>query len=335
MPKTEIHLHLEGAIPIGTLWELIEEHGGDASITSERELRSWFTYRDFRHFLDVWTWMTGFLRSPRDFELVAEAVARRLVDQNILYVEAFFSPSDFGRHGLLPQQIALAIRRGLARVDGVDVALIADLVRDRGPGGTAETLRAVEEVAREAGIIGIGIGGSEAAYPPGQFASVYRRARAAGLRVTAHAGENDGPAGVWGAIRDLEVERIGHGIRSVEDPALVAYLVDEQLPLEVCPTSNLRTGVVTAWEQHPARVLIDAGAHVTINTDDPAMFGVDLAEEYRNLQDHFGLDDDAVRRIALAGIEATWADEATRQRLTAAIEGWWAAEATTTRTAPG
>ena len=326
MPKAELHLHLEGAIPVPALWALIEHHGGDPLIKTEAQLVDWFTYRDFAHFMETWNWMNGFLRTHDDFTFAAEAVARNLAAQNIVYAEAFFSPSDFRRHGLEPQGIALAIRAGLDRVDDVEVRLIVDLVRDRGPEGTARTLAAVTEVAEEAGVIGVGIGGFEAAHPPEQFAPVYEAARETGFHLTAHAGEEAGPESVWGAILALGVERIGHGVRSVEDPALVDYLVETQLPIEVCPTSNLRTGVVAHWDQHPVRTLIDAGALVTINTDDPAMFDCTLAGEFAVLQDRFGFDDAAIKRLSLAVIDGSWADSATRGRLTNRIERWWASE---------
>jgi len=325
MPKAELHFHLEGAIPVPTLWELIQHHGGDPIITSEEQLVDWFTYSDFGHFMEIWSWMNTFLRTYDDFTFAAESVAAHLVEQNIVYVEAFFSPSDFRRHNLDPRRIATAIRAGLDRVQGVDVRLIVDLVRDRGPEGTARTLAAIKEVAEEAGVIGIGIGGFEAAHPPEQFAHVYRDARESGFHVTAHAGEEAGPESVWGALLALGAERIGHGIRSIEDPALVHYLVEHQVPLEVCPTSNLRTGVVAHWDQHPVKRLVDAGVIVTINTDDPAMFDATLAGEFTILQDRFGMDEHTLRHLSLAVVDASWADGAMKQRLRTDIEQWWAA----------
>ena len=201
--------------------------------------------------------------------------------------------------------------------------LIVDLVRDRGPEGTALTLDAIAEVAEEAGIIGIGIGGYEAENPPELFEGVYRRAREAGFHLTAHAGEAAGPASVWGAIRNLGVERIGHGVRSAEDPTLVEYLVEHQLPLEVCPTSNIRTGVVADWDIHPAKTLIEAGALVTINTDDPAMFHTSLEEEFRALDEIFNLDENTIKRISLAPVSASWATPETKQALVTSITTWW------------
>jgi len=323
MPKVELHLHLEGAIPLPTLWELIEQHGGDETIRTPAELVNWFTYRDFAHFMETWVWMIGFLRSYEDFTCASEAVARHLASQNIVYAESFFSPSDFRHRDLDPQHLAIAIRTGLDRVPEVEVPLIVDLVRDRGPKGSARTLAAITEVAGEARVIGIGIGGYEAENPPELFADVYRTARNSGFRLTAHAGEAAGPESVWGAINALGVERIGHGVRAAEDPALVDYLVEHQTPLEVCPTSNIRTAVVSDWETHPARQLIEAGAMVTINTDDPALFHSSLAGEYEVLQERFGLEEDAIRRISRAAVEASWAPAETKARLTGSLNAWW------------
>jgi adenosine deaminase len=323
MPKAELHLHLEGAIPVPALWELIERHGGDPMIKSPEQLIDWYTYRDFAHFMETWVWMNRFLRTYDDFEFAAEAVARHLVAQNIVYVEAFFSPSDFRHHGLIPQRIATSIRTGLDRVPAAEVALIVDLVRDRGPAGTAATLAAVGEVAGEAGVIGVGIGGYEAENPPEMFIDVYREAREAGFRLTAHAGEAAGPASVWSALRGLGVERIGHGVRAAEDPALVEYLVEHRIPLEVCPTSNIRTGVVADWDSHPARTLIEAGVLVTVNTDDPAMFHSSLAGEFRVLDEVFGLAEATIENISLAPVEASWASPETKRNLHDRITAWW------------
>jgi len=323
MPKVELHVHLEGAIPRDALWELIERHGDDPTVRTRSQLDEWFTYRDFAHFIATWSWMIGFLRTYDDFEFAAEAFARDLARQNIRYAEASFSPVDFAEAGLAPDEIALAIRRGLDRVADVEVALIVDLVRDFGPRRAAQTLSAIMDVAGDAGVVGVGIGGHEAAHPPGPFSGVYRNARAAGFRRTAHAGEDAGPASVWDAITHLGVERVGHGIRSIEDPRLIEYLVAHEIPLEVCPTSNVRTGVVGRWDEHPVASLIDAGVVVTINTDDPSMFGTTLAGEFALLCERFSLGDGTLKRLSLAAVESSWADATTRTRLTDEIKAWW------------
>lgn len=320
-PKVELHLHLEGAIPLDTLWEIIESHGGDASVPTREALGRRFEFRDFPHFIDTWWWMTGFLRSEDDFTQIAEAVARHLAEQNIVYAEASFSPTDFERHGLTPQQLGTAIRRGLDRVPDTNVVLNVDLVRDSGPQRGSATLESVLEIAVEADVRGITIGGSEQDHPPEQFASVYRKAAEAGLRLTAHAGEAAGPASVWGAIRQLGVERIGHGVRSVEDPVLIDYLVEHRVPLEVCPTSNIRTGVATGWDEHPIHQLIAAGVNVTISSDDPALFDCSVASEFRTLS---GYGTKSMEDLTMAAIQAAWATEEERQVLVETVRAWWA-----------
>jgi adenosine deaminase len=310
----ELHLHLEGAIPHDALWELVGKYGGDADLADPAALAARFRYRDFAHFIDVWTWKNRFLREYDDFTLVAEAVARDLAAQRIRYAETFFSPGDFAHHGLAVQPLAAAIRAGLDRVADVEVALIADLIRDTGPQVAAATLEAVAEV-RELGVVGVGLGGSEQSFPPEPFAPVYERARCLDLRTTVHAGEAAGPASVWGAIRVLRPERIGHGTRAAEDPALVGHLAATRLPLEACPLSNVATGVVGSLLEHPIRRLRDAGVLVTVNTDDPKMFGNSLAEEYALLQARLGFSADEVRGLLLDAMAASWLPEPRKQQL--------------------
>lgn len=318
-PKIELHLHLEGAIPKPALWKLIERYG-DSRVHRPDDLETLFEYRDFAHFIDTWQWMLPLIRTADDFTMIAEAVANSLADQHIVYAEASISPTDFSKHDLSVADIATAVRRGLDRVAGTRVALLVDLVRDTGPKRCRRTLEETIEVAAESSIVGITIGGSEVPYPPALYASVYRRAEAAGLGLTAHAGEAAGPEYVWSALRDLGVSRIGHGIRAVEDPELVAHLVQEQIPLEVCPTSNIRTGVAHSWEQHPVIELIEAGARVTINSDDPLFFDSSVAGDLRRLAALMDLD---AERHTQNAIEASWMSADDKSRLGAEVSDWW------------
>jgi len=317
VPKVELHLHLEGAIPLDALWTLVSKYG-DRDVRDRASLARRFEYRSFRDFLDVWTWQISFLREYEDFEFAAEAVARDLARQNVRYVEAFYSPSDFLSGGMEVQGITTAIRRGLSRVPGVAVALIADFVRDYGPDRASRTLVEILEV-RDQGVIGVGIGGSEYAYPPEPFRACYERARCEGLRTTAHAGEAEGPASIWGVLRALEVDRLGHATRAEEDPALVDFLVAQRIPLEMCPLSNVRTGVLPSLEGHPIRRLFDRGALVTVNTDDPTMFGTSLAVEYRALERSHGFTHDDIRTLILNAVEASWLPSEGRRQLRAEL----------------
>ncbi len=314
MPKIELHLHLEGAIPYDALWTLVRKYGGDAEISSLAMLKRRFAYRDFPHFIETWIWKNQFLREYEDFTFIAEAVARDLASQNIRYAEVFYSPPDFFRHGLETQRITEAIRTGLDRVDSTRVALVADLVRDFGPERGALTLAEVNEV-KKLGVIGIGIGGSEQDFPPEAFARVFTRARQMGFHTSAHAGEAAGPASIWGAIETLNVDRIGHGTRAIEDERLMDYLAKAQVPLEVCPLSNVRTGSVASYEEHPVRRYFERGIPLSINTDDPKMFGNALAEEYALLVETHGFTPTEIQALVLGSIETSWMPAQKKQQM--------------------
>ena len=319
-PKVELHLHLEGATPVPTLWQLVQKYGGDVEVPDQARLVDRLEYTDFAHFIDTWWWMTGFLRSYADFEQVAASVASDLARQNIVYAEASFSPTDFERHGLEPQELAIAIRRGLSRVSDTHIVLNCDLVRDTGPERTEGTLSAVLEVAAEADIRGITIGGSEESCPPELFAKVYQRASNHGLRLTAHAGEAAGPASIRSVLDTLRVERIGHGVRVVEDGPLLERVVTDQVALEVCPTSNIRTGVVAGWDTHPVGELLAAGANVTISSDDPTFFHTSVASELRTVAARFGTD---ARLLTHRAINASWMNPAEKAMTAALVDSWW------------
>lgn len=318
VPKVELHLHLEGAIPYSTLWELVQKYGGDPSLPDLEALKSRFEYRDFPHFIETWLWRNRFLREYEDFTFIAEAVARDLLRQNIRYAEVYYSPLDFARYGLRTQELTAVIRQGFSRVANIEIALVVDLGRDNGPDRAAVTLAAVNEV-RALGVVGIGMGGSEQLYPPEPFQPVYAEARRLGFHTSAHAGEVAGAASIWGAVRQLQVERIGHGTRAEEDDRLLDYLAETQIPLEVCPLSNVRTGVVAHIEDHPVRRYFERGLFITINTDDPTMFGNSLAEEYRLLENRCGFSREELRTLILQGIQAAWLSAEKKQKLVEAF----------------
>jgi adenosine deaminase len=315
VPKVELHLHLEGAIPQEALWQLMQKYGSDPGVPDVQALRQKFQFRDFPHFIETWVWKNQFLREYDDFTLIAEAVAKNLVRQNVKYTEMFYTPSDFFRHGLEVQKLTAAIRTGLGRAKQIETALILDFCRDRGPENADRNLDAVKEV-KQLGVIGVGIGGSEQNYPTEPFAGVYEKARQLGFHTGAHAGEAAGPESIWGAIRSLKVERIGHGTRAIEDETLVRYLAEKQIPLECCPLSNVCTGVVKSIEAHPVKKFFDAGLLVTVNTDDPAMFGNSLAQEYQMLEERLGFSQDEVRKVILNGVKAAWLSNDRKKLLT-------------------
>ncbi len=305
IPKVELHLHLEGAIPHEALWELVKKYGGQSDVPDVESLRDRFQFRDFSHFIQTWIWKNQFLREYEDFTFIAQAVASDLALQNILYAEVFFTPSRFIRQGLKTQRITEAVRVGLSRVPTVDIALVADACRDDGPENALRIVSEINEV-RNLGVIGITLGGSEQSYPPEPFAAAYEKARNYGLHTSAHAGEAAGPESVWGAIKTLRVERIGHGTRAVEDQSLIEYIARQRIPIEVCVISNLKTRVIDSAASHPVRRYFEMGIPISINTDDPKMFGNSLSEEYGLLESIHGFSRQDIRQVILQSIDASW-----------------------------
>lgn len=319
VPKVELHLHLEGAIPYTALWELVDKYGGDPAVPDLEALKQRFAYQNFPHFIDTWVWKNQFLREYEDFTFIAEAVARDLAEQNVHYAEVFYSPPDFARHGLSPQELTQAIRTGLERVPKIKVALVADLVRDFGPEKGAITLAEITE-AKNLGVIGIGIGGSEHDFPPEPYRSIYEQARNIGFQTSAHAGEAAGAESIWGVIKALRVDRIGHGTRAEEDDALLDYLAEQRIPIEMCPLSNVCIGVVKSIDEHPVRRYFERGLLVTVNTDDPKMFGNSLAEEYQLLVERLGFSQDEIRKLIMNAIQASWLPDEQKADLAASFE---------------
>jgi aminodeoxyfutalosine deaminase len=315
MPKAELHLHLEGAIQPSTLLHLAERNRITLPFRDEAEMAEFFRFRDFPHFIEVFITVCECLRTPDDFALVVTDLGEDAARQNIRYLELHFNPEPHvRRRGLRFDQIMAGINQGREDVRdrwGIELRWIADGVRDAesGPASVDITVDWIAALDPADGVVALGLGGNEVGNPPGLFRAAFARARAAGLHVVAHAGETTGPVTIRDSLDLLGAERIGHGILAIEDPALVARLAEEQVPLEVCPTSNLRTGLVTDLSQHPLRRLDEAGALVTISTDDPALFGTTLTDEYRLLATEFGYGVDDIERIALNSVRAAFLPE--------------------------
>jgi adenosine deaminase len=319
LPKVELHVHLEGAIPHSALFDLIQKYGGDPTLPDVTALVRRFEYKDFAQFIEAWSWKNQFLREYEDFSHVAELTARDMANQNIRYAEMFFSPSLFVRHGLEVQALTQAVRLGLSRVPEIEISLIADLVRDYGPESEMTTLKKLNEAKGE-GVIGIGLGGSEHEFPPEPFESLYEEARRMGFRTNAHAGEAAGTQSIWGAIRHLHVDRIGHGTRAHEDPELLDYLADREIPLELCPLSNVRTGVVGSIAKHPIRDYFKRGLIVSVNTDDPKMFNTSLDKEVELLEQECGFTKQEICRLILLGVKSSWLPEERKKLLATRFE---------------
>lgn len=305
LPKAELHLHLEGAIEPATLMELRQRHGMDGATLAEVEQLYKFT--DFAGFLVAFKDVTGHLRGPDDYELITYRLMERLKAQTVLHAEVTVSvgvclwrKQDFAA-------IFEGLERGRARGEkdfGVSVLWIFDAIRQFG----AEKAQPVLDLAiqlRDRNVVAFGIGGDEVKGPPEMFGEVFARAADHGLHLTAHAGESAGPESIWGAL-NLKAERIGHGLTAGQDPELMEELAQRQVPVEICVTSNLRTGCCGDLAAHPVRRYFDEGLMVTINSDDPAMFGSSLVGEYELVQGQFGFSDDHLRELARNSFEASF-----------------------------
>jgi len=304
MPKAELHLHLEGSVDPATLQALAPELSAD-------EIQAIYHFTDFGGFIQTFKAVVERLRTPEDYALVARRMVERLAAQNVRYAEVIFSA---GVVLWKQQEVApiFAAVREAVRDRGVAVRWIFDAIRHFGPG---HVMQVAEQAAAIAGsdVVGFGIGGDEARGPAEWFRDAYRFARSKGLRLTAHAGEAAGPDSVWKAL-EIGAERIGHGIRSIEDPVLVRHLAQKQIPLEISISSNLRTGVVSDLARHPVRKLYDAGVPITLNTDDPGIFETTLCAEYEIAARAFGFGRDELCEIAANGFRYAFGSCATMAR---------------------
>jgi aminodeoxyfutalosine deaminase len=308
-PKIELHVHLEGTVRPDTLRAIAKRN--DYALPDD--LESLYTFRDFAHFIEVWILTTNALRTEADWRQMVVDYAAEAASHGCVYLEGIFSPAERVRRGCEWQEICEGVCDGAQEArerHGVEIRLTPDIAR----AFTLEEARTTVEWAarfRDRGIVGVGLGGLEAEFPPEPFAEVFELARSLGLASVPHAGEVAGAASVRGALEALGADRIRHGIRAVEDAGLVAELAGRGTVLDVCPLSNLRTGVVVALDEHPLPQLVAAGVLCSISTDDPAMFDTDLTRDY-DAAASLGL---SPRAAYEAGVAGALCDEATRERL--------------------
>jgi aminodeoxyfutalosine deaminase len=310
-PKIELHVHLEGTVRAPTLKQIAKRN--DYPLPDD--LESLYAFRDFRHFIEVWILTTNALQTAEDFRQMVVDYAAEAASHGAVYLEGIFSPAERVRRGVSWQALYEGICDGAAEakdLHGVDVRLTPDIPR----GFTQEEARATVEWAaryRDRGVVGVGLGGLEAEYPPEPYAEVFALARSLGLGSVPHAGEVAGAASVRGALEALGADRLRHGIRAEEDPGLVREIADRGIVLDVCPLSNLRTGAVASLADHPLPRLVAAGVRCSISTDDPAMFDTDLTRDYEAAES-LGLPP---RAAYDAGVAGALCDEETRARLQA------------------
>ena len=304
LPKAELHLHLEGSVTPQTLVELRHKHGKQSTL---KEAESLYEYKDFLGFLTAFKMLTEDLQAPEDYELITYRLMEQLKSENVLHAEVYVSVGVCLWRKQNFHAIFEGLERGRQRGEtdfGISLLWIFDAVRQFGPGAAQEVFELAAKY-RDRNVIGIGIGGDEQKAPPELFREQYSYAAEQGLRLTAHAGESAGPDSIWGAL-NLGAERIGHGLTAGRDPELIEELAQRQIPIEICLTSNLRTGCCLQLHDHPVRRYFDQGLMLTLNTDDPAMFGTSLAREYELAQSEFGFTDEHLRELARNSFEASF-----------------------------
>ncbi len=322
MPKAELHIHLEGSVRPATLLALAERNGIALPATNEAELRDFYRFRDFDHFLTVYDLICTCIRTPDDLTLMTYELGAAAAAQQIRYLEVTFTTCGRLRRGLpLDDQLA-GIRAGAQQAEhefGVRMQFIPDVVAEN----TVEEAWTLARwaVARQGkGICALGLAGKEVGRSAATLAPVFTYARDAGLPRTLHAGETVGPESIWDALTTLHADRIGHGVRVVEDPKLLELLYAMQVPLEICPTSNVRLGLYPDIAAHPIGILWKAGLFLTINTDDPPMFDTTLADEYRALAATHGFTADEITDLSLNAVRAAFLPAAEKQAMLAEFE---------------
>jgi aminodeoxyfutalosine deaminase len=321
VPKVELHLHLVGSASVTTVAALARRHPDLGVPADEAALADLFRFRDFPHFIEVYGRVNALVTTAEDIAVVIDGAAADLAGQNVAYAEMTVTPSMHALAGMAYGDVLAGLDEGgrRARTRGVELAWIYDIPGQLGAPAAADTVRWALEDPPD-GLVALGLAGAEAGIDRASFVDAFAAARAAGLPGVPHAGEGDGPASVWAAIEHLGAVRIGHGVRSVEDPALVAHLAATGLPLEVCPSSNVCTRVYPSIEEHSVGTLMEAGVVVTVNTDDPPMFGTTLTDEYRRLSAAFGLGVDDLAGLVANGVRASFLPPARRAALLAEVE---------------
>jgi len=317
MPKVELHVHLEGSIQPETLLLLARRNSVTLPTATAEGLRQWYKFTDFPHFVEIYLAISACVCSPEDIEFIAREFLRGQAAQRILHSEVTFSPfTHYSTNKRIPfedQIAALGRARAWAASElEIGVGWVLDIVRNVRPVEHGLTVADWAIGGIESGVVALGLGGIEAGNPPELFQEAFDRARAAGLPAVPHAGETAGAESVRGAIRTLKAQRIGHGVRCLDDPGLVAELRDRQIPLEVCPTSNVCLGVAPSLAEHPLPRLLDEGLYVTINSDDPPMFNTTLTDEYLRAAQILGCGAETIENLAINAVRASLLPEASR-----------------------
>ncbi len=288
IPKTEIHLHLEGMASVDTIWSLIQKHTLNIpGIENREDIIKRFQVKNLNDFIDLFlNVIQNCFREEIDFTLLMNDARNYLKRNNIIYAEIFFAPTKFVMNGFSFDKMMEYLDQGATSIkkeEGIDIKFLIDVSRGFGAGNAMNNLDLTLKYKKPS-VIGIGLGGAESLGPAKDYKKVFKKAKKEGLKIVAHAGEDVGPESIWSSIKDLKISRIGHGISAIQDEKLMRYLEKTQIPLEICPMSNIFTKkYVTSYKDHPIKLFYNRGMYVTVNTDDPAIFGLELIEEYLNL----------------------------------------------------
>ncbi|MBV9952376.1 MAG: adenosine deaminase [Acidimicrobiia bacterium] len=327
LPKVELHLHLEGSLRPRTVLALAERNGVDIGCSTEEELTARYRFDDFLHFIALFRAGLSVLHTPDDYVAVADALTDELAAQQVRHAEITTTPfHPLRRLGFSVADYAGALdeaQRHAAEKD-VSIVWIPDISRGDELPDDMLTTGLLDGPHCPVGAVALGIGGPEAEWPAELFADAFARARAAGFPAVVHAGEAAGPESVRAALDVLHASRIGHGVRAMEDPALVARLAEEQIPIEVSPTSNvlLIPHVAPSIEAHPIGAMVAAGLNVSVNTDDPGLFSSDLSRELRLVSEHHDFDEAALAAAQARAIDASYASDALKARVHTEIDAW-------------
>ncbi|HET7762102.1 MAG TPA: adenosine deaminase [Phycicoccus sp.] len=327
LPKVELHVHHVGSASPATVAALAARHPDSPVPTDPAALAEWFTFTDFAHFVDLYLAVVDLVRTPEDIRTLTYQVARDLAAQQVRYAEVTLTPYTSVVRGIPVEAYTEAVedaRTAAERDLGIVLRWVYDIPGESGLPAADATLRFALDHGPEA-LVGFGLGGPEIGVPRAQFEPHFAAARAAGLHSVPHSGESTGPESVWDALTLLGAERIGHGTSSVRDPALLAHLAERGIPLEVCPTSNVATRVVDRLEEHPIAAIVEAGVTVTVNSDDPPMFGTTLNREYEIAAGLLGLDATGLVDLALAAVRVSFAPEDVRRRVEREVAAYAAA----------
>ncbi|WPB90541.1 adenosine deaminase [Streptomyces malaysiensis] len=324
LPKAELHVHHVGSASPRIVAELAARHPDSKVPTDPEALADYFVFRDFGHFIEIYLSVVDLIRDAEDVRLLTFEVARDMARQNIRYAELTVTPFSSTRRGIPDTAFVEAIedaRKAAESEFGTVLRWCFDIPGEAGLEAAEETTRIACELGPE-GLVGFGLGGPEIGVPRPQFKPYFDRAIAAGLHSVPHAGETTGPQTIWDALTELRAERIGHGTSAAQDPKLLAHLAEHRIPLEVCPTSNIATRAVATLAEHPLKQMVEAGVFVTINSDDPPMFGTDLNTEYQVAAQLLDLDAAGVAALAKNAVEASFLDAEGKARLSAEIDAY-------------